>query len=182
MLLGFFACSSSSCSSSSSSSSSSFASSCSFHHQNRGALLFPKNPSGVGFSLSCLTARERGSAGFGLRCTMFAACRVNATGRETAEQAACQLNCRQERDRSQVCGAYRIAQGRVCSILRKRRQECDRSQVCRALPSLPRTAGGRASSVPSLQHTVQAPLAGKWPNERLAGACRLTCRDDLDCR
>ena len=40
---------------------------------------------------------------------MFAACRVNATGREMAEQAACRLNCRQERDRSEFA-AYRRAE------------------------------------------------------------------------
>ncbi|CAJ1344307.1 unnamed protein product, partial [Effrenium voratum] len=47
---------------------------------------------------------------------------------------------RQEQDRSQVCRVYRIPQGRVCSIPRKRRQERDRAQVCRVLPSLPHTA------------------------------------------
>ena len=94
----------------------------------------PKNPSKVGFSFS---ARERGLAG--VRPSM--PCKRHWPG--MAEQAACRLNCRQERDRSQVCRVNRIPQGRVCSIPRKRRQERDRSQVCRVLPSfrIPQVVG-----------------------------------------
>ena len=87
-----------------------------------GKQVFPKKPFAVEFSFSCLTARERGSAGVRPEvchvCSM--PCKRNWPGNGRTGGLPAELPARPGPSSSVPRLVYRIPQGRVCSIPRKR--------------------------------------------------------------
>ena len=114
--------------------------------------VFPKNPSGVGFSFRCLTARERGSAG--VRPEVYHVCSMPCKHRWPGNGRTGGLPAELPARTGPASSAPSFAGFTAC----RRWSGFKR----------PEFAAYRASA------------AGGEMAER--AACRLNCRDDLDCR